>query len=78
MVLSTTMRQNLLAVARLGFGLVDKEGLGAPKLTDFIDVTVVVSVWPVPLVLRRSYIELKVKSTHLNMFLSFKKHLMEF
>ena len=58
MVLSTTIRQNLLAIARLGLGL-DNEGLGAAKLTDFTDVTVVVSVPPVPVVLRRSYIELK-------------------
>ena len=58
--LSTTMRQNLLAVARFGLG-VDIEGLGAEKLTDFIDVTVVVSVPPVPVVLRR---ELERKSEY--------------
>ena len=57
MVLSTTIRQNLFAIARLGLGLgLDDEGA---KLTDFIDVTVVVSVHPVPVVLRRSCIELK-------------------
>ena len=55
MVLSTTIRQNLFAIALLGLGL-DDEGA---KLTDFIDVTVVVSVHPVPVVFRRSCIELK-------------------
>ena len=55
MVLSTTMRQNLLALARFGSGRYADDGNGdGANETLFIDASVVESVAPVVVVLRRA------------------------